>query len=62
MSIRKEDECSAFLQQQSQADMHIQQRDAMWTLSWMGLAGHQYLYGHPAISGFLCPTESRGRL
>ena len=49
----------------SQADTHIQQRDATWTLFWIGLARHQYLYGHPSgvnISGFLRPTESRGRL
>ena len=62
MSTRKEDGVSAFLQQQSQDDTHIQQRDATWTLSWMELARHQYLYGPLSISGFLHPTESRGRL
>ena len=46
----------------SQDDTHIQQRDATWTLSWMELARHQYLYGPLSISGFLHPTESRGRL
>ena len=61
MSTRKEDGFSAFLQQQSQDDTHIQQRDATWTLSWMELA-RQYLYGPLSISGFLHSTESRGRL